>query len=49
VKSQPMKLLRAMSGSVATQLEGSVSKSVAQVTTKGHVDVSGLGCHLGAH
>jgi hypothetical protein len=45
VKSQPVLLLRAMSGSVAMQQHQSVSMSVAHITTKGHVDFPGLGDH----
>lgn len=44
VKSQSMLLLRAMSGSVTMYPQGSVSVSVAHITTKDHAEVPGLGC-----
>lgn len=39
-----MLLLRAMSGSVARQHQGSVSMSVAHITNKDYSDGPGLGC-----
>lgn len=38
VESQPVLLLKAMSGSVAMQQQGAVSMSVAHITTKDHMD-----------
>lgn len=46
VKAQPEPSLRAMSGSVIEQQQGPVSMSVSHITTKDHVDVSGLVCCL---
>lgn len=46
LKSQPVLVLRAMSGSQATQQRGSALMSVAHVPPKGYADVPGLGCHL---
>jgi hypothetical protein len=43
----PVLLLKVMSGSMALQQQRSVSMSGANVTTKGHAGISGLGCHLG--
>ena len=47
MKSWPALLLRAVSE--AMQQQGSVSMSMAHVTTKGHVVVLGLDCCLGPH
>lgn len=49
VKSQPVLPLRALSGSVVIQWQGSVAVavSVAHITNKDHGDVPGLGSHLG--
>ena len=44
--SQPMLLLRAMSGSMALQKQGTMLMFVTHVATKGHVEVLGLGCCL---
>ena len=46
VKSQPVLVLRAMSGSQAMQWQGSALMFMAHIITKGHADVSGPGCHL---
>lgn len=46
VKSQPILTLRAMSGSMTKQQQGSVSMSMTHVTIKVHVDVPGLDCSL---
>jgi hypothetical protein len=48
MKFKPVLPLRAMSGPVAMQNQGSVSICVTHITTKGHADLPGLGCHLGA-
>lgn len=46
VMSRPMLPLRAMFEFVALQQQESVSMFMAHITTKDHVDVSGLGCLL---
>lgn len=47
MKCQPMLPLRAVYGPVRMQKQGSVSMSVAQTTTKGHADGSGMDSCLG--
>lgn len=39
--------LKAMSESMALQEQRSMSMFMAHATNKGHVDLPGLGCHLG--
>lgn len=46
MRFQPVLPLRVMSGSMAMQHQGSVSMSLTYSTTKGHPDISGLGCCL---
>ena len=45
-EAQSTLLLRTVSGSVALHKQGSVLMSMVHVTTKGHVEVPGLGCCL---
>lgn len=45
MRSWPGLLPKAMSGSVVLLQLGSMLMSVACVTTKGQMDVCGLGCH----
>ena len=40
-------MVKVWDGSMALQQQGSVSMSVAHITTTGHSAVSGLGCPLG--
>lgn len=47
VISEPRRLPRTMSGSVALLQPGSVLKFVAHGNRKGHMDTQGLGCNLG--
>lgn len=47
MKPPPMLLLRTISESVAIQWQGSMSMSVAHITTRDHGVVQGLGSHLG--
>ena len=49
MKSQPVLLLRVMSGSIVMQQNGSVLMSVVHITTKDRVDISDLGCCLEPH
>jgi hypothetical protein len=51
MKSQPLSPLKTMSRSMAMQQQGSVSMSLAHITTKeqGHKDVPGLCNYLGPH
>lgn len=47
MRSWPMLLLRAMSGSEAVQQQGSVSMSVTHFTTKDNTNIPNPNCHLG--
>ena len=44
----PVLSLKAMSESMALQEQGSMSIFMALATTERHVDLPGLGCHLGS-